>query len=412
MKNQRGGIFGCCFLFIMIALVAFQVQATPPVVSNVRASQRAGTGLVDVLYDVTDADNDHLTISAAVSLDGGATYTSAGRTFLGTGYGADILTGVNLQIVWNAGTDLDALAWSRVKVKVTADDGVWNAPAEMCYIPPGSFWMGDSFNDGASGEKPGHTVYISGFYMDKYEVTSNLWHEVREFGMGNGYTFDNPGSAKAANHPVHTINWFDMVKWCNARSEMRGRTPVYYTTSAQTTFYKTGQINLDNTCVNWAANGYRLPTEAEWEKAARGGASGRRFPWSHTDNITHVLANYYSSTSYSYDTSSTRNYHPTFGTGSTPYSSPVGYFASNGYGLYDMAGNMWEWCWDWYDGAWYSNAGATQSDTRGPGGTSSHRVLRGGAWIDYALNARCADRRYNSPSVASSLYGFRCVRGL
>ena len=95
----------------------------------------------------------------------------------------------------------------------------------------------------------------------------------------------------------------------------------------------------------WAI--YRLPTEAEWENAARGGASGRRFPWVDADTITHSRANYYSSSSYAHDISSTRGYHPSFQAGGYPYSSPVGYFASNGYGLHDMAGNEGEWCWDW-----------------------------------------------------------------
>ena len=412
MKGQRFISSGTVSILAISLLANLAAQAGPPVVSNVRASQQAGTGLVNILYDVSDPEGDHVGITVAVSFDGGATYSAPARTFSGAVYGTNVTPGVNRAIVWDAGADLDPLVWSRVKVKITADDGYWNAPPEMCYVPPGSFWMGDSFGEGGTSERPIHTVYVSGFYMDKYEVSTNLWQEVKAWALANGYTFDNSGSGRGAGHPVHTVSWYDAVKWCNARSQMRGRDPVYYTSGTQTVLYKTGQVSLTNGCVQWTASGYRLPTEAEWEKAARGGASGHRFPWSHTDNITHSLANYYSSTSYPYDTSPTRGYHPTWATGSQPYTSTVGYFAPNGYGLCDMAGNVWEWCWDWYDSGWYSNGGATQNDTRGPTGTATSRVLRGGSWDYYAVNTRCANRVNIAPSHASNYRGFRCVRGL
>jgi formylglycine-generating enzyme required for sulfatase activity len=403
-------------LALSLATHTMTTSAAPPVVSNVRASQRAGTGLVDIYYDVADADGDHVAVNCAVSLDGGATYGGAPRTFSGSGYGQNITPGLNRTIVWDAGADLDPLLWARVKVRVTADDGYWNAPPEMAYIPASSFWMGDNLGDGQPGwgETPRHQVYVSAFYMDKYEVTGALWNEVQTWALANGYAFDNAGSAKATNHPVQTVSWYDAVKWCNARSEMRGRGPVYYTTGAQTTVYRTGQVDLTSDCVKWTANGYRLPTEAEWEKAARGGAAWHRFPWTDSDTIQHARANYYSHTAYAYDTSPTRDFHPTFATGGFPYTSPAGYFAPNGYGLHDMAGNVWEWCWDWYDSSWYSNAATTQNDTRGPSGASSNRVLRGGAWVSLAGYARCANRYiyYRSPSNADLNVGFRCVRGL
>ena len=152
------------------------------------------------------------------------------------------------------------------------------------------------------------------------------------------------------------------------------------------------------------ANGYRLPTEAEWEKAARGGVSGKNFQWG-TDTITHSQANYYSSSSYAYDVSPTRGYHPTHAVGGSPYSSPVGSFAPNGYGLYDMAGNMWEWCWDWYG----SYAAGSQTDPRGTT-SGANRVVRGGYWGNGAPNCRAAGRGSRYQGGTAYDFGFRLVR--
>jgi formylglycine-generating enzyme required for sulfatase activity len=276
------------------------------------------------------------------------------------------------------------------------------APPGMVLISAGPFVMGDSFGEGWSEELPLHTVQVSAFYMDQFEVTKALWDEVRVWANTNGYDLGTIGLGKATNHPVHSVNWYDVVKWCNARSEKEERVPAYYTSAAQTTVYRTGQINVENDWVKWNA-GYRLPTEAEWEKAARGGEAGRRFPWSDSDLIQHSRANYYSTTA-AYDTSATRGPHPTFATGGTPYTSPVGYFAPNGYGLYDMAGNVWEWCWDWSG----SYSSASQSDPQGPT-SGSNRVIRGGGWASYAIHCRSANRYYYYPSGRNFNYGFRVV---
>jgi formylglycine-generating enzyme required for sulfatase activity len=287
----------------------------------------------------------------------------------------------------------------------------FNPPAGMALIPEGSFTMGDSFGDGAAVgwpyEVPLHSVYVSAFYMDKYDVTKSLWDSVYQWATNHGYSFDNAGSGKASTHPVQTIDWDDSVKWCNARSEKEGKVPAYYTSAAQTTVYRTGHVNVDNNSVNWSA-GYRLPTEAEWEKAARGGASGQRFPWGNT--ITESLANYYAYPSgYAYDVNSYSDYNTNYTSGGYPYTSPVGSFAPNGYGLYDMAGNVWQWCWDWWDGSWYSNAGATQNDIRGPT-SGSYRVFRGGGWHYGAVACRAAGRGNAAyPANGGSDVGFRSV---
>jgi formylglycine-generating enzyme required for sulfatase activity len=163
---------------------------------------------------------------------------------------------------------------------------------------------------------------------------------------------------------------------------------------------------VDAVYVNWGASGYRLPTEAEWEKAARGGLSGQRFPWG--DTISESQANYYGETSnFSYDLGP-NGYNALFDTGAYPYTSPVGYFAANGNGLYDMAGNVFEWCWDWY-GTPYGQP--TTTNPTGPA-SGSFRVFRGGDWLDFAYYARCAYRGSGGPTVDGLSLGFRCVRGL
>jgi formylglycine-generating enzyme required for sulfatase activity len=280
-----------------------------------------------------------------------------------------------------------------------SDDGEAPAvPDGFALIPGGSFQMGDAL-DGDS-DAPVVTVAVSAFYMGQYEVTKAEWDEVRTWGLSNGYTDLPSGGGKAADHPVHSINWYAMVKWCNARSEMEGRTPCY-TVSGST--YRTG--SSDGVVCDWTATGYRLPTEAEWEKAARGGATGQRFPWGAT--ISHANANYRGDGDrYSYDANpfTDLRYHPDYDSGDTPYTSAVGSFAANGYGLYDMAGNVWEWCWDWYASSSYSDGAA---DPRGAA-SGSNRVLRGGSWINDASYCRVADRIVNDyPSNSFNSVGFR-----
>ena len=278
-----------------------------------------------------------------------------------------------------------------------------SAPAGMVLIPAGNFTMGDN-SDGSSYALPLHNVYISAFYMDKYEVTKALWDDVYVWATSHGYSFTWGAQGKTNNHPAHSVKWYDAVKWCNARSEKEGRGPAYYSDSEQTTVYRSGDVDLENTWVKWD-RGYRLPTEAEWEKAARGGVNGQRFPWG--NSISWTQANYVADPSgYAYDVNLASGYHPAFNDGTQPWTSPVGYFAPTGYGLYDMTGNVWDWCWDWYSDTYYSSSPVT--DPRGPA-SGTRRVNRGGGWSMYASACRTAYRNNPPPYFGQDDYGFRCV---
>jgi formylglycine-generating enzyme required for sulfatase activity len=282
----------------------------------------------------------------------------------------------------------------------------FHPPAGMAFIPAGSFTMGNTSLDSDETDAKPTNVMVSAFYMDVYLVTYSQWQSLYNWAGTNGYTFAHAGLGKDTNHPVVNVDWFDAVKWCNARSQQAGLTPVYYTDAALTLVYTNGDSSGTAVYVNWANNGYRLPTEAEWEKAARGGLIGQRFPWGNT--ISESQANYYGDLANSYDLGPA-GYNAAFVTKTTPYTSPVGYFAPNGYGLYDMAGNVFEWCWDWY-GTPYG-----QPTTTNPTGVASgsDRVFRGGSWYFPSGDDRCFGRSGNVPTAIGQVahLSFRCARG-
>lgn len=187
---------------------------------------------------------------------------------------------------------------------------------------------------------------------------------------------------------------------------MEGLTPCY---AIDGSTYRFG--NQTPVC-NWNANGYRLPTEAEWEKAARGGSTGLNYPWGNT--ISHSQANYFSSSLFDYDTSPSSGYHPAYESDSTPYTSPVGSFPANSYGLHDTVGNIFEWCWDYFYIHYYS-----VSPTSNPHGPemeptitqgADYRSFRGGDWFNNAKNARNSVRGYYPANGGTHGIGLRIAR--
>jgi formylglycine-generating enzyme required for sulfatase activity len=226
------------------------------------------------------------------------------------------------------------------------------------------FVDGGTFQMGAAGvAEPVHSVSLSSFYLGKYEVTQKQWVTV----MGS-----SPSAFKGDNLPVESVSWYDAVDFCNRLSAKEGLEPCY-------------TISGTTVSCDFSKNGYRLPTEAEWEYAARGGRSSRGYTYSGENDAGRV--GWYSGNS-----------------GNTTH--PVGGKQANELGLYDMSGNVWEWCWDWY-GSYGSEA---QTDPRGPS-SGSNRLWRGGSWYnDDVSYLRASSRSRAGPGDRPFNIGFRVAR--
>jgi formylglycine-generating enzyme required for sulfatase activity len=291
-------------------------------------------------------------------------------------------------------TAVNASGESADSAQVSATPLAVKPVSAMVSIPAGTLKMGDNLLDPdapAPYALPVHTANVSAFSIDRYETTYDLWKSVYDWAVDPArgasiYVFDSAGRNGSftigTNMPVTQVGWYDVVKWLNARSEMDGRAPVYYTDATQTVVYRTGRLDLPDGAVKWAANGYRLPTEAEWEWAARGGLAGKRYPWG--DVLDASQANY-----------------------DRGGSTSVGIYPANGYGIHDMAGNVWEWTWDWGSEAdAYTWATDPITDPHGPGAGVT-RVRRGGSYTYGARYLRCFERMFRVPLYEGPYFGFR-----
>ena len=231
----------------------------------------------------------------------------------------------------------------------------------MAHINGGRFTMGSPDNEfGFSNrEGPQHQVTVSSFYIGIYPVTQAEYQEI----MGV-----NPSEFRGSSLPVEQVNWFDAIEYCNRLSIKEGLTPAYTVTGT-------------NVRWNREANGYRLPTEAEWEYACRAGTQTPFYSGTSVNDAGWYAAN------------------------SGGRTRPVGEKQPNSWGLYDMHGNVLEWCWDWLGN--YTSEGQTNPQGAATGTT---RVYRGGSWRFEAYQTRSAYRFGNNPNLRSFLVGFRLAR--
>ena len=406
--------------------------AASPVVSNIRASQRPGMALVDIYYDVSDADSTNLAVSVAVSTNDGAAYTLPATSFSDGGaaksVGGGVRPGNNRWIVWNAGADWNGQFSSLVKFRVTADDSstagdymvidLSGGPSASSYpvsyltavpsggwtdeykttklvlrrIPAGTFNMGSPTNElGRDSDEPQHGVTLTkDFYIGVFETTQKQWERV----MGNWPSFFTNATYRESR-PVEQVSYYQ-IRENPANSD----DPAVYWPS-------NSAVNADSFMGRLRARtgqAFDLPTEAQWEYACRAGTTTAL---NSGYNLTNVNADARMAEVGRYQYNHPGGYSSSSSVSTDGGTAKAGSYLPNAWGLYDMHGNVWEWCLDWYVS---SPAGALDP----PGAVSgSSRVERGGSWYSCCARlCRSASRGGDNPSGRYGNGGFRAARTL
>ncbi len=255
---------------------------------------------------------------------------------------------------------------------VTAIDSIVDIPENMVFVEGGSFEMGDHFweqQEGGDDEQPVHTVNLSSYYICETEVSNDEYNLIMNGGSGT-------------NYPQANVNWYNTIKFCNLKSIAENRTPCYTVDGESNPLLWPASFTPD---VSWNTNGYRLPTEAEWEYAARGGIHNE-------DNLRY---------SGCHEESSLGEY-AWYGSNGGP--GEIGTKLPNQLGIYNMNGNLWEWCWDWYDADYFDVSPV--DNPHGPE-AGSLKTGHGGAIGHAAHYSRVANRNFGNPASGYSWVGFR-----
>ncbi len=318
--------------------------AAPEIFNTSVQQRRDGSKLVDIYYDLFDANDDICEIELTLSEDGGDTFDITPSPALISGdVGENIAPGSNKHIIWDAGAESRDFDGDQFMARFTADDGVSYIPTNFVLVEGGTF--NNSFSE----------VTISSFYIDKYELTQTEYYAVMGSNPASG-----TGFGEGNDYPAYYISWFDAVEYCNRRSILEGLNPCYSYGNFGSNpdiwprGWKSTSSNHSNVSCSWTANGYRMPTEMEWMFAARGGNLSNNYSYSGSNTLEDVAW-----------------YLDNSGSGT----HPVGMKLPNELGIYDMTGNIWEWVWDIYDVYPYE----PQIDPTGPA-SGTHRLFRGGGW--------------------------------
>ncbi len=381
MKIKIAHLFKFCILSFVSQALA---QNRLPLIDTLFVQQSATSMNVEINYDVIDLENDKLIVLVKISDDGGETFNIPAISFSGD-YGLGILPGASKQIIWYAGTDYPEKYGVNFRAKLIVSDAKINLLAS---IAEGAFLMGE----GAGIDDPVHEIALATYNMCPHAVSNE---EYRLFCVDTNHEFPVEGGSFQAppgyflnykQNPVVGVSWYDAVRYCNWLSTLEGLEPCY---------------NVSDWSFHPNKNGYHLPTEAQWEKAARGALTQKIYPWG--DDSPDNRCNY---TGYIGELLAKQGLMADFnGQGRGPL--PVDSLYANYYGLYQMAGNVWEWCTDWYQEDYYF-----QSPSQNPLGpsTGTEKVLRGGAWNTSEVNLHCAKRYSKSASTKRYDIGFRIAK--